>query len=73
MKVKALYHIVFWGFFTLLFLQQNPKADLQEYLAWFTVLGVLAVVVYTNLYLLFPNFFFHQEVLDIFPIAYFNC
>ena len=63
MKVRALYHLVFWGFFTLLFLQQNPDADLQEYLAWLTVLGVLAVVVYTNLYLLFPKFFFTKKYL----------
>jgi LytS/YehU family sensor histidine kinase len=61
MKVRALYHLVFWGFFTLLFLQQNPEADLKEYLSWFTVLGVCAVVVYTNLYLLFPKFFFTNK------------
>jgi two-component system LytT family sensor kinase len=61
MKVRALYHIVFWGAFTLLFLQQNPDADLQDHLAWFGILSVCAVVVYTNLYLLFPNYFFHKK------------
>jgi sensor histidine kinase YesM len=61
MKLRILYHLAFWGFLTLLFLQQNPKADLQDFLAWVTVLGVSAVVVYTNLYLLFPKFFFTKK------------
>lgn len=69
MRTKAtklltiLLHFFFWGFLTFLFLQQNPVADLQDYLALFTVLGVSAVVVYTNLYLLFPNFFFTKKYL----------
>lgn len=61
MKSRVLYHLAFWGFFTLLFLQQNPEADSQDYLAWFTVLGVSAVVVYVNLYLLFPKYFFRKK------------
>lgn len=67
MKFKAtkllaiLPHFFFWGFFTLLYLQQNPDADIQECLDWVTVLGVSAVVVYTNLYLLFPIYFFQKK------------
>jgi hypothetical protein len=54
-NLRVWVHIAFWGFLTLLFLQQNPDAELQEYLAWLTVLGISATVVYTNLYFLFPN------------------
>jgi LytS/YehU family sensor histidine kinase len=61
MKLRILYHLAFWGFFTLLFLQQNPKVVLQDFLAWFTILGVSTMVVYTNLYLLFPKFFFTKK------------
>jgi hypothetical protein len=42
-------HIFFWGFFSLIFLQQNPEAGLQDYLAWLKILGVSAMVVYVNL------------------------
>jgi LytS/YehU family sensor histidine kinase len=63
MKLKIIFHLVFWGFFTFLFLQQNPEADLQEYLAWFAVLGVSAVVVYINLYFLLPKYFFEKKYL----------
>lgn len=62
-KLRIVYHLAFWGFFTLLFFQQNPEADFQDYLAWFTVLGVSAVVVYVNLYLLFPKYFFRKKYL----------
>jgi two-component system LytT family sensor kinase len=56
-------HIFFWGFFSLIFLQQNPEAVLQDYLAWLKILGVSAVVVYVNLYLLFPKLFFRKKYL----------
>ena len=67
MRTKAtklltiLLHFFFWGFFTLLYLQQNPDADIQECLDWLTVLGVSAVAVYTNLYFLFPIYFFQKK------------
>lgn len=63
MKLRVLYHLTFWSFFTLLFHQQNPEANLQEYLDWLTVLGVLALVVYVNLYILFPAYFFTKKYL----------
>jgi sensor histidine kinase YesM len=63
-NLRVLVHIAFWGIFTLLFLQQNPEAGLQEHLAWLTVLGVSATVVYTNLYLLFPKLFFKKKYLS---------
>lgn len=63
MNIRALYHLAFWGFFTLLFYQQNPEADKSEYANWFSILGISAVVVYVNLYLLFPNYFFKKKYL----------
>jgi sensor histidine kinase YesM len=61
MKLRVLYHLAFWCFFIFLFWQQNPDATTQEYLSWFTVLGVAGLVVYTNLYLLFPRYFFEKK------------
>ena len=60
MRLRLLYHLAFWCFFIFLFWQQNPTAATQEYLAWFIVLGVAGLVVYTNLYLLFPKYFFKK-------------
>lgn len=61
MRLRVLYHLAFWGFFILLFWQQNPNATTQEYLAWFIVLGVAGLVVYINLFLLFPKYFFRKK------------
>ena len=61
MGLRVLYHLTFWCFFIFLFWQQNPNATTQEYLAWFVVLGVAGLVVYTNLYLLFPKYFFKKK------------
>jgi sensor histidine kinase YesM len=61
MKLRVLYHLAFWCFFIFLFWQQNPDATTQEYLSWFTVLGVAGLVVYTNLYLLFSRYFFEKK------------
>ena len=61
--VRVLPHIVFWGFFTLLFYQQNPEADFEEYIGWFIILCVSAVMVYLNLYILFPKYFFRRKYL----------
>jgi len=55
--------LAFWGVFTLFFWQQNPNANLQEYIAWLTILSVCAVVVYANLYFLFPKYFFRKKYL----------
>jgi hypothetical protein len=63
MKSRVFYHLAFWCFFIVLFWQQNPDADSQEHLAWFTILGVSAVVVYVNLYLLFPKLLFRKKYL----------
>lgn len=61
MRLRVLYHLAFWSFFILLFWQQNLDATTQEYVAWFIVLGVAASVVYVNLYLLFPKYFFKRK------------
>lgn len=63
MRLRVLYHLAFWCFFIFLFWQQNPNSSTQEYLAWFKVLGVSASVVYANLYLLFPKYFFKKYYL----------
>ncbi|WP_396153135.1 sensor histidine kinase [Flavobacterium sp.] len=63
MKFRVFYHLAFWSFFTFLFSQQNPEADTQDYVNWFTVLGVCAVEVYVNLYILLPKYFFRKKYL----------
>ena len=59
--MRILYHIGFWLGFTLLFVYQNPDGQLEDYLSWFWILFVAAVVVYTNLYYLLPQFFFRKK------------
>lgn len=66
--VRFFYHISFWVFFILLFVYQNPKADLQEYLSWVIILGVSALVVYVNLYWLLVKYFFEKRYLIYFPL-----
>lgn len=61
MRLKILFHLAFWGVFTLFFWQQNPTANLQEYIAWITILSVCAVVVYANIYFLFSKYFFQKK------------
>jgi len=63
MRVRVLYHLAFWSFFILLFWQQNPDANTQDILTWFILIGVSSSVVYTNLYILFPNYFFKRNYL----------
>lgn len=58
---RSLSHISFWAVFSLLFLYQNPGATLQDYVSWLMILGVAAVVVYTNLYVLLPAYFFKKH------------
>ena len=56
-------HLAFWGFFILLFSQQNPESTAQEHYSWITILGFSAAVVYVNLYILFPRYFFTKKYL----------
>jgi sensor histidine kinase YesM len=63
MWIRILLHISFWGFFNFLFYQQNPEAGLLDYFKWLSVLGISAAVVYVNLYLLFPKYFFKKKYL----------
>ncbi|MCZ8298493.1 MAG: histidine kinase [Flavobacterium sp.] len=63
MRLRVLYHLAFWSFFILLFWQQNPDANTRDILTWFILLGVSASVVYANLYILFPNYFFKRNYL----------
>lgn len=58
---RVLPHILFWGFFVLLFGLQNPTADSNDYFALFVILGVSALVVYVNLYWLVPQVFFRKK------------
>jgi sensor histidine kinase YesM len=61
MKSRITYHLAFWGLYNLLFSLQNPNAELQDYISWFIVLLVSGIVVYLNLYLLFPKYFFKKK------------
>lgn len=63
MRLRVLYHLAFWSFFILLFWQQNPDANTRDILTWFILLGVSVSVVYANLYILFPNYFFKRNYL----------
>jgi LytS/YehU family sensor histidine kinase len=63
MRIRILLHISFWAFFTFLFYQQNPEAGLLDYFKWLSVLGISAAVVYVNLYILFPKYFFKKKYL----------
>jgi LytS/YehU family sensor histidine kinase len=64
MKLRLVYHLLFWGFFTLLFLKENPNADVQDHISWIVVLSISAIVVYTNLYLLLPKLFFKKKYIN---------
>jgi sensor histidine kinase YesM len=61
MRLRVLYHLAFWSFFIFLFWQQSPNATTQDILAWFKILIIAGLVVYTNLYLLFPKYLFKKK------------
>ena len=61
--MRILYHIGFWLSFIMLFVYQNPGADYEEYLAWFSLMTIAAAIVYTNLYVLLPQFYFKKKYL----------
>jgi len=61
MIIRTLYHFAFWGFFILLFYQQNTDALLESYLWWLNILMVCAIVVYTNIYYLISNYFLKKR------------
>lgn len=70
--IRILYHIGFWSAFTLLFVYQNPNASLKDYLSWFWILIIAAIVAYTNLYYLLPRFYFKKKY-GIYAILLFLC
>lgn len=59
--LRVLYHIGFWLGFVLLFYSQNPESPWEDYLVWFWILFVSALVVYTNIFVLLPRFFFVKK------------
>lgn len=62
-------HIAFWLFFTILFFTSPPKRlDAAMMLSWLSILTIVVAVVYINLYLLFPLFFFKKKYLYYFLI-----
>ncbi|MFO0361358.1 MAG: sensor histidine kinase [Flavobacteriales bacterium] len=56
-------HISLWGFFTLLFYVGNTDASADDYWNWFIILGLSALQVYINLYILLPRLFFTKKYL----------
>ncbi|MCU0392960.1 MAG: histidine kinase [Thermoflexibacter sp.] len=60
-SIRIWLHIAFWGFLYGLFLQQNPRADIFEHFEWISFLVFSAVLVYLNLYFLFPRYFFEKK------------
>lgn len=61
MKLRFLYHIIFWVAFSALFVIQNPNATNQDYWSWFIILMIAAFVIYINLYILLPKYFFKKH------------
>lgn len=59
--IRILYHIGFWLAFLLLFVYQNPDAALADYLVFFWLLGIAAIVTYINLLYLLPRFYFKKK------------
>ena len=59
--MRVFYHIGFWSSFVILFVYQNPKSLLQDYLSWLWILVIAAAVVYANFYVLLPRFFFNKK------------
>lgn len=56
-------HVAFWLFFTVLFLSSKEDGFVSLYSSWFSILSICAIVVYTNLYVLLPNYFFQKKYL----------
>lgn len=54
-------HTGFWLFWILLYWYQNQPIDYQNFFFWIAIMLVLAVVIYINLYVLFPFFLFKKK------------
>ncbi len=54
---RILIHFLFWGGFVLLFYLQNQDATTVEYLYFIGKLFIISLVVYFNIFVLFPRYF----------------
>ncbi len=59
--MRIVLHVAFWLLFTLMFVYQNPEANGADYIGWGIIISVIAAVVYTHLYVLFPRYFFKKD------------
>jgi LytS/YehU family sensor histidine kinase len=57
-------HTGFWLFWICLYWFQNQPINYQHFFFWITILLVLAMVIYINLYVLFPYFLFKKKYFD---------
>ena len=64
---RALIHLSFWIFFTVIFFISPPKPLTAELLiSWISILTVVAAVVYVNLYVLIPGLYLQKKYLAFF-------
>ncbi len=65
--VRLLLHIAFWLFYTVVFFISPPKPlSAGMLISWFSILTVVMLVVYVNLYVLIPSLYFKRQVLAYF-------
>ncbi len=65
--VRLLLHIAFWLFFTVVFFISPPKPlSAGMLISWFSILTVVMLVVYVNLYVLIPSLYFKRQFLAYF-------
>lgn len=58
---RVLAHIFFWTSLLLSYLIQYPEIDVQSFITWLITLFIMALVVYSNLYILFTLYLFHKN------------
>ena len=68
--IKSIYHFSFWGAFTLIFIYQTPDPSIEEYIEWIITLINTAIVVYLNLFILLPYFYFRKKYVTYFLLLF---
>jgi hypothetical protein len=61
--IRVALHVLFWFFFTVLFLSSKEEEFITLYWSWISILSICAIVVYINLYFLLPRLFFKKKYL----------
>lgn len=62
--IRILPHLLFWGAFLLIFSMQNENADINDYIKISILLIIVATIVYINLYVLFPLYFYKKKFIQ---------